>query len=101
MQSCQQLDTQLFQTLEKPLAYLRSKVLPDGCKRLKIEQDHLLEEAMFFYKSKTTSDIRWAGNRTQNKRRAACTARLPLDVARLTNHVAVQFPRLTFLLKNW
>ena len=30
--------------------YFRSKILPDGCKRLKIEQDHVLEEAIYFYK---------------------------------------------------
>ena len=29
---------QLFQTLEESLTYLRSKILPDGCKRLKVEQ---------------------------------------------------------------
>ena len=34
---------QLFQTLEESLAYLRSKILPGGCKRLKVEQDHVLE----------------------------------------------------------
>ena len=25
-------------------------MLPDGCKRLKVKQDHVLEEAMCFYK---------------------------------------------------
>ena len=39
---------QLFQTLQESLTYLRSKILPDGCKRLKVEQDHVLEEAMRF-----------------------------------------------------
>ena len=48
MQSCHQ--HQLFQALEESLTYLRGKILPDGCKRLKIEQDHVLEEAMCFYK---------------------------------------------------
>ena len=28
---------QLFQTLQEPLTYLKSKILPDGCKRLKVE----------------------------------------------------------------
>ena len=41
---------QLFQTLEESLIYLRSKMLRDGCKRLKVQQDHVLEEAMCFYK---------------------------------------------------
>ena len=41
---------QLFQTLEESLIYLRSKMLPDICKRLKVEQDHVLEQAMCFYK---------------------------------------------------
>ena len=41
---------QLFQTLEESLIYLRSKMLRDGFKRLKVEQDHVLEEAMCFYK---------------------------------------------------
>ena len=41
---------QLFQTLEESRIYLRSKILPHGCKQLKKEQDHVLEEAMCFYK---------------------------------------------------
>ena len=40
---------QLLQTIEETLTYLRSKILPDGCRRLKVEQDHVLEEAMCFY----------------------------------------------------
>ena len=40
----------MFRMLEEPLTYLRIKILLDGCKRLTVEQGHVLEEAMCFYK---------------------------------------------------
>ena len=39
---------QMFRMLEEPLTYLRIKILLDGCKRLTVEQGHVLEEAMCF-----------------------------------------------------
>ena len=41
---------QFCQTLEESLIYLKSKILPDLCKRIKVEQDQVLEEAICFYK---------------------------------------------------
>ena len=36
--------------LEKSLSYVRSKISPHGCKPLKVEQNHVLEETTCFYK---------------------------------------------------
>ena len=59
---------QLLRTLEKSLTYLRSKRLLYGCKWLKVEQNHKLEEAICFFKQsdfepnlrlRTTDDRQW------------------------------------------
>ena len=38
---------QLFQTVEESLIYLRIKVLPDGCKRLKVERPCIRRNNVF------------------------------------------------------